>query len=110
MKTGFSTCFVTYQERIMFHLNLDAVETKDYVAKKVQKEIKRRYAARPGQFIYLDYNLISEGDSVRVFPKNLFTALLLAEYEFPTTMEYPFETWKRFVVVYHPSCTGYFLL
>jgi len=101
--------FIIYKQKLILHLKLGNGLSEAQKIQQIRAALKKAFAKKPGQFIYLDYDLIVKEATARLAPNNLFTALLFSGYSVPTTMEYPFNIWKRFVVVYHPSCTGYFL-
>jgi hypothetical protein len=90
---------------------IDKLETESPhdIRKLVNQVIQKRFVKKPGQRIFLDYKLDISPDSLEIFPKNLFTALLLFGYDIPFTLNTPFKLWKNFIISYGPSCTGFFL-
>ena len=103
------TYFVTYQEELIFHLYVRNPASVRDITQQAREGLKKTFAKKPAHFIYLDYDLTVQDQSINLIPNNLFTALLFSGYTVHPTMEYPFKVWKKFVVLYHPSCTGYFL-
>lgn len=101
--------FVTYQEDLILHLYIRNPASGREITKRAREGLKSRFAKKPGHFIYLDYDLAIQDQNINLIPNNLFTALLFSGYTVPPKTEYPFKVWKRFVVLYHPSCTGYFM-
>lgn len=88
---------------------LDLTKSSEDIRKLFNKSIQKRFVKKPGQIIFLDYKLDIASDSIEIFPKNLFTALLFSGYDIPFTLNTPFKVWKNFIISYSPSCTGFFL-
>lgn len=105
------TYFIIYRSKIIAHFNTEVTTTTmQDLKRKVRAELRKCYVKKPGQGIFLEYDLNFSGEHITLYPKNLFTALLLSGYTVSYKMDYPFSNWKKFVVVYHPSCTGYFMV
>lgn len=79
------------------------------IRRRVNQTIQKRFVKKPGQRIFIDYKLDISSDSIEIFPKNLFTALLFFGFDVPSTLDTSFKVWKGFVISYGPSCTGFFL-
>jgi hypothetical protein len=75
----------------------------------IHRGIKSSCMRRPGDGFYVDYDFTAADDAITVVPKNIFTALRLLGYDVPTELEHPFKLWKRFIIMYHPKVTGFFL-
>ncbi len=87
---------------------LEAKSLQD-IRELVDQVIQKKFVKKPGQRIFLDYNLDISPDSIEVSPKNFFTALLLSGYNIHFTLDTSFKLWKNFIISYGPSCTGFFL-
>ena len=89
--------------------NLDVTKSTGDIRKLVNQSIQKKFVKKPGQRIFLDYKLDISPDSIEIFPKNLFTALLFFGYDIPFILDTSFKLWKNFIISYGSSCTGFFL-
>lgn len=101
--------FILMGFKVLGKIEKIKIKSSDNIFDLVNQSIQKKFVKKPGQRIFLDYRLDISADSIEVFPKNLFTALLFSGYNTHFTLDFSFKIWKNFIISYGPSCTGFFL-